>query len=64
LIEVKNSSRGRAHEMQSSGRGSGVVGYNVQVEELAEAIVEQTKELAELDPEFAAQLASQRATKH
>lgn len=33
-------------------------------EELAEAIVERTKELAELDPEFAAQLASQQATKH
>jgi hypothetical protein len=33
-------------------------------EELAEAIVARTKELAELDPEFAAQLASQQATKH
>ena len=33
-------------------------------EELQEAIVEQTKELADLDPEFAAQLALQQATKH
>jgi hypothetical protein len=33
-------------------------------DELAEAIVQQTQELAELDPEFAAQLASQQGTKH
>jgi hypothetical protein len=34
-------------------------------EELQQAILEQTRELAELDPDFAKQLAQQkRATKH
>ena len=33
-------------------------------DELAAAIAEQTRELAELDPEFAAQLRQKRATKH
>jgi hypothetical protein len=34
-------------------------------EEIQQAILEQTRELAELDPEFAKQLAQQkRATKH
>jgi phage terminase small subunit len=33
-------------------------------DELQQQIVEQTKELAELDPEFAAEIAAKQATKH
>ena len=33
-------------------------------DELQQRIVEQTKELAELDPEFAAEIAAKQATKH
>jgi hypothetical protein len=33
-------------------------------QELQQQIVEQTKELAELDPEFAAEIAAKQATKH
>ena len=57
---------GEVKQFYTKGVETGAPGAFDQLnhEELAEAIVEQTKELAELDPAFAAQLASQQATKH
>lgn len=64
IFWLKNRRKDQWRDIQKHEHGKPGDFDAVTDEELAAHIAEQTKELAEMDPEFAAQIAAKRSTKH